>query len=163
MAYARLLLDVEDVPSGSLIYILYRAGSTTEFLCRATMRRYVASLGDKSILFFPSHGEILNLISDHVPVSIHWSTSSKSYRIVNFAFGHAVVEKVPKMKNGKKVGVREARYTKHVDISAPTFEQAAIALFFATLGGKLCRRYDDERFEYIRWDNYERRFKTEIK
>lgn len=162
MSYARLLLDVEDVSSGSLIYILSRVGITTEFLCRATMRRYVANLGDKSLLIFPRASEILNLLSIHSPVSVIWSSPSNSHRIVGFAFGNLLTKTVPTFKNGKESGKRTVRYTEHVNIAAPTFEQAAYSLFSATLSGKLCRRHDT-RFEYILWDNYERRFKTEIR
>lgn len=163
MTYARLLLDIEDVPSGALIYILNRSGNVTEFIWRETMRRYIGNVGSKSLLLFPAPQDILMSLSSLTPVSILWSSRDNKHRVVNVNFGHLVEKTVPVFKNGKKVGKRKVQSVQHVDIVADSFTQAAYQLFFATLGGKLCRYHSKDKFEYLLWDNYERRFKTEIR
>lgn len=166
MGYARLLLPVEEVPSGALIYVLKRQGSLTRFIHRKTNNVYEASLGEKSLLWFPKASTILTLLSDHTPVGIMWQSGKDGgwYTVNNMQFGVRVNETVPVFVNGKKAkGKRQISYTRHVKIRARTFDQAVYFLFFATLGGKLCRKNIHGDFEYLYWDKLESRFKTEVK
>lgn len=165
MGYARLLLPVEDVPSGALIYVLERKGNSTLFVHRKTGNKYTATLGDKSLLWFPNSMKILELLDEHTPVGIIWRRGKEGsfFHVVNFGFGVKVEETVPVFKNGKKAGKRVVSYTRHVNIKQRTFDQAVYALFFATLGGKLCRKRLDGKFEHLCWDKLEERFKLEIK
>lgn len=166
MGYARLLLPVEEVPSGALIYVLKRQGNLTRFIHRKTSNVYEATLGEKSLLWFPKASEILMLLSDHTPVGIMWQAGEDGgwYNVVNMRFGIRVDEVVPIFSGGKKVkGKRSISYTRHVRIRARTFDQAAYYLFFATLGGKLCRKNARGQFEYLYWDSLERRFKIEVR
>lgn len=165
LGYARLLLNVEDVKSGALIFVLYRKGNLTRFLHRKSMRVYTATLGEKSLLWFPPAQDILMMLSELTPVGVMSQRVEGiwTYSIVNMQFGIRVDEVVPVFEKGKKKGKRTVSYTRHVRIRAKTFEQAAYFLFFATLGGKLCRKLLNGKFEYLYWDSLDQRFKTEIR
>lgn len=164
--YARLLLQTHDVPSGALIYVLDRVGNNTRFLHRKTNKIYTAAIGERSLLWFPPATTILMLLSDHTPVGIMWQRDKGEswYSVVNMQFGIKVEEQVPVFKDGKKQKAkRTVKYNRSVRIRARTFDQAAYFLFFATLGGKLCRKRIDGRFDHLLWDNLEQRFKVEVR
>lgn len=163
MGYARLLLEVDAVPAGALIYIIDRTGVLTRFIHNKTMLVYETSLGDKSLLWFPSAHEILMQLNKFTPVGIHWSAfNGGSYHVTGMLFGNPIVSTVPVFKDGKRKGTRQIVSTQHLNIRAASFDKAVYHLLFAILGGKL-KRHAGAKFEHIFWDNTEQTFKTEFR
>lgn len=136
MHYARIAVDHEDVPAGALVTVLKRINGITVFSHEG--KRYEANLSDKSLLVFPSRDRLLEMLVGVSPrMGIHYHAASKKFMLVNFDFGHFVLDEVPVFKGSKVKGKRQVATTKHISVSGRSFDYVVYHTFYATLSGKL--------------------------
>lgn len=92
---------------------------------------------------------------------IMFSSATNKFAVTGFRFGRATRVAVPVFEAGNVVDQKFVTTTKHINITADTFEECAIKLFRICVSGKLYGYYFQGRMERLYWDTEFHKFETE--